>query len=82
MDLAPLLAGGNDDLADKGTQRLGGLPAAIGITQSFGEARDITAVVRSYIRVNIRHIGRAFAKRAAISAFWRSSSSIRAFIDG
>ncbi|MFT9298390.1 MAG: hypothetical protein ABF542_09810 [Gluconobacter sp.] len=45
MDLAPLLAGGNDDPANEGTQRIGGFAAALGIIQGFGEARDIAAIV-------------------------------------
>ena len=57
MDLAPLLARRDDDLADERAQRLGGFTASIGIVQGLGEARDIAAVVRRHVRVNIRHIG-------------------------
>lgn len=38
----------------------GGLPPTIGIAQGLGEAHDVAAVVRRYIRVNIRHIGGGF----------------------
>ena len=59
MDLAALLAGPDDHLADEGTQRLGGLSSPIGIVQSLSKPRDIAAVVYRHVRINIRHISRS-----------------------
>jgi hypothetical protein len=58
MNLAAVLARGEDDLANKRTQRLGCFPAAIGIVEGLGEPDHVLAVDIGDVRMNVGDIGR------------------------
>ncbi len=58
MNLAPLLAGSENDLSDKGAKGFRGLPAAVCVIEGFGQAFHTKAVEIGNVRMNVQYIGR------------------------
>jgi hypothetical protein len=62
MDLAAVLAGSKDNLADKRAQRLGRFPAPIRIVERLCEPDDVLAVDIGDVRVDVGNNGGSLGK--------------------
>ena len=69
MDLPALFAGSEDDLADQGAERAGGLVLDVGMVERLGETLDLAAVGVGHVGMDGGNRLRGFGKACADLSF-------------